>query len=127
MKSLITVLAVAFLFALCLLNTSSAQAGFGFEDPQLCVNGKLLMIVPGSPASVYVSVPPDAVVDYSANHCGGKNNFSIPAANVSRNGTSQMTVTVATMSNTEIVFSYDGTTVTRSNSSGIVAAKFKLP
>jgi hypothetical protein len=73
MKAFITLVAVSAAMLLLLMNTppAFASSGWGSEDPQLCVNGQLLTIVPAGPADVFVAVPNGAAVDYKVQHCGG--------------------------------------------------------
>jgi hypothetical protein len=127
MKSLLTAVLVGALLLVLFANTHVASGAFGLEDPQLCISGQLLNVVPSSPADVTISVPPGTNVDYNAANCGGKKRNSIPASNVTFDASNKMVVTAYTGSSGDITFSFNGASVTKSNSSGSVSVNFKLP
>lgn len=126
MKTLISGLTVTLLLALVLINASATFAGFGWEDPQLCVNGELLAVVPASPSDVSVTLPLNATYDTDVASCGGD-----PAQDVITNVTQKgnghkMEVTVKTKPGTPVTFTYDDETETRSSSGGKVKVTFDL-
>ncbi len=73
MKAIATILSLTALLVLVLTHAPAASArnGWGLEDPQLCVNGQLLVVASRVHADVYVTVPSEAEVDYNVADCGG--------------------------------------------------------
>jgi hypothetical protein len=73
MKAVGTILTLAAITVLFLTNAPVAFArnGWGLEDPQLCVNGRLLVVASAVHADVFVTVPIGADVDYNVVDCGG--------------------------------------------------------
>ncbi len=119
------------LFTVALLvsgfTTLPAFAGFGFEDPQLCVNGALLSVVPGAATDVYVSVPAYAYVDFQVAGCGGDPSLPVVAAsNVSYSDKDKIAVSVKAADGTSVVFAYNGSVQTKLAALGLARAKFPL-
>jgi hypothetical protein len=128
MKRIVTIFVVVFVLALALTTVPAAQASFGFEDPQLCVNGHLLVVQPVEPNNVFVSIPPGTAVDYNVSDCGGDATQPVvPAANVTFDGKKQMEVRASVAKHVNVTFSYNGSSETHQSGNGNVKAKFKLP
>lgn len=126
MKTLISGLTVTLLLALVLINASATFAGFGWEDPQLCVNGELLTVVPAEPSDVSVTLPLNATYDTDVASCGGDPTQGV-ITNVTKKGNGhKMEVTVQTTPGTVVTFAYNGDTETRSSGGGKVKVKFDL-
>jgi hypothetical protein len=128
MKALSTMVAVSAVLFLLLTNapTASARNGWGLEDPQLCVNGQLLTVVPAEPADVFVTVPKNAHVDYVVESCGGDSTVGVvPPGNVTFKGGNMLRVDAETDNGTEVAFTWNGQTVTDVAKRGEASAKFK--
>lgn len=130
MKRLALVLAIGAVIFSSLLNAAPARAALSFEDPQLCVNGKLLMIEPTTAGiEVWVRVGPDLVVDFDVTHCGGDPSLPVIAPDhVSHNGkTKWLEAAVLTKKHTDVVFDWNGNTTTKNSGSDFwVYAKTKV-
>jgi hypothetical protein len=127
MKAFLTVAAVVGLIALFLTNAPPAFArnGWGLEDPQLCVNGELLTVIPAAPSQVFVQVPMQATVDYAVENCGGDPTEGVvPSSNVNVQGANQMSVAAQVPDGTTVIFNWGGTTATVVSKNQLAKAKF---
>jgi hypothetical protein len=130
MKRLALLFALGAVLLSSVLNPAPARAALSFEDPQLCVNGKLLRVDPTTAGiEVWVRVGPGTSVDFNVANCGG--NPALPAVaadHVSYNGKAKwLEVRVMTAKHTNVVLSYDGkTTVKNSGKDMWVEAKTKI-
>jgi hypothetical protein len=118
MKKLVLVLAVGVLFSALISYTSPALAAPAFEDPQICLNGKLLMIEPTSqPIEVWVGVGPGVTTSLDVTSCGGDPNLPVLATDhLLHNGLGNwVEVVVKTKKHTDVLFHWDGATVTRNS------------
>lgn len=100
------------------LSPAPAHAGLSFEDPQLCVNGKLLMIEPTTAGiEVWVGVGSALQVDYNVVNCGGDPNLPVIAPDhVNSNGTTNMlNGIIHTKKHTMVIIQWDGKTVKRNS------------
>ena len=72
MKNLVMVLVVG-VFLLALISYAApASAGMAFEDPQLCLNGKLFRVDPTTaPLDVWLNVGENVNEDFNIANCGG--------------------------------------------------------
>lgn len=124
--SRMAILALGLGLAILLVHVNPASAAFGFEDPQLCVNDRLLTVVPGAPADVYVSVPASAKVDFIVAHCGGSDK-PVLADHVIVGGSDSNMEVVALNASGAVTFSYNGSTQVKQAGNGVAKAKFRLP
>lgn len=127
MKYFISMVAVSAALFLVLTNASPALArnGWGLEDPQLCVNGELLTVIPAGPTDVYVQVPKRATVDFVVEDCGGKSKQGVVLQNhVVYLGANAMRVSAFAESGTQVTFSWSGQTVVDVARLGVATAKF---
>jgi hypothetical protein len=72
MKTLFIALAVGILVLGASLGAGTALAGFSFEDPQACLNGQLLSVVPSTESESWLYVGDDVEVDLGVESCGGQ-------------------------------------------------------
>lgn len=129
MKFVTSLVAVTGLLLLVLLSAPTALAshGWGLEDPQLCVNGHLLTVLPAKPASVFVSVPRSANVDFRVENCGGKSKLGVvPASNVTYQGSGKMGVTAFVSDGTEVTFSWNAETLSDVADAGRASVSFTM-
>lgn len=108
MRYIVLLLAVGALFWGLFATTSPALAGV-YEDPQLCVNGKLLRVDPTTaPIEVWVQVGPELTVDYTVVNCGGDPDLAvIDPSHVSVGGSgNQMAVKVQTEPRARVSISF---------------------
>ncbi len=110
-----------------LMSTSPAFASWGFEDPQLCVNGRLLTVIPAGPSDVYVKVPTGTLVDFNVANCGGTE-LPVLESHVrySDDLEDKLVVRAKVPSGTVVYFTYDGVTKSKTSDDGAVKAKFEL-
>lgn len=95
--------------------TPSASAAPAFEDPQICLNGKLLMVEPtNAPIEAWLDVGPGVHVDFNVANCGGDPNLPIFAANhvLHANIGNWATLAVKTRKHTDVSVLWDGNTYT---------------
>lgn len=117
MKKLVLALAVGALF-LSFGLAAPARAALSFEDPQVCLNGKLLMVEPTTAAiDVWLKVGPDVTVDLNVANCGGDPNLPIlDASHIKYNGNSNwVEVAVRTKKFTDVQFDWNGKTTIRNS------------
>lgn len=129
MKKIALVLAfVVSLFALG--SHAPALAAPAFEDPQLCVDGKLLRVDPTTaPIDVWVVVGFNLSISYDVMSCGGNPNLpTVEPGQVWTNGKKNtLEVTVKTDPKAKVVFYFDGDTKTKkADKDGWVSAKTKV-
>ncbi|MBI4670083.1 MAG: hypothetical protein HY741_00220 [Chloroflexi bacterium] len=111
MRNLVIMLAVGAFFLGLALSASPALASPAYEDPQLCVNGKLLRVDPTTaPIEVWVEVGSNLTVDYVVTNCGGDPNLPVvdPSHVSVGGGRNEMEVTVQTEPKAKVVFNFDG-------------------
>jgi len=92
-----------------------AFAAFSFEDPQLCVEGKLLRVDPTTaPMEVWVGVGKDVEVSFDVASCGGDPNLPvINPSQVKRNFLKHYAeLVVRTSPGADVVIHWDGATNT---------------
>lgn len=110
MRNLVIMLAVGALFLGLFAAVSPVKAAPAFEDPQLCVNGKLLRVDPTTaPIEVWVQVGSALTVDYTVSHCGGDPELPVvdPAHVSVGGGKNEMVVSVLTDPKAKVVFTFD--------------------
>lgn len=109
---------------------SRAYAGPVFEDPQACLNGNLLMVEPTTaPIEVWVVAGKKVDVDLNIVNCGGNPAFpALEADHLSTGGgAKQVTVTVETATNTDVLFFWDGESFSKnSGNSNWVTVELKV-
>ena len=119
----------AVLFA-SFLTAAPAHAGLSFEDPQLCINGKLLMIEPTTASiEVWVIVGPKLDVDFDVTHCGGNPSLPVIAPDhVSHNGIGKWaTALIKTKKHSDVSILWDGVTHTLNSGNDVwVTASTKV-
>lgn len=106
------------------------QAGPMFEDPQLCVNGSLLLLVEPTtaPIEAWVELGPNMTVDYIVANCGGNPRLPvIDSSHVTMDGKpDKVAVQVQTGSKADVVVSFDGKVkVVKADNSGWAKFSFK--
>lgn len=130
MKFLALMLALGALLFAAILTPPPARAALSFEDPQLCVNGKLLMIEPTTAGiEVWVRVGPDLTVDFDVLNCAGDVTLPVVAAShVTHDGKKNwLEVSVQTEKDTDIKVHWDGdTTVKKSGKDAWAYFKTKI-
>lgn len=107
MKAVVTILSLTGLLVLVLVSAPAASAGngWGLEDPQLCVNGQLLVVASRVAPDVYVTVPKDAAVDFVVANCGGDPAEDIvPLDHVTFAGSSRVRVTALVPNRNKVIF-----------------------
>lgn len=120
MKFVALTLAIGAIIFGAFLTPAPAKAALSFEDPQLCVNGKLLMIEPTTAGiEVWVRVGPKLTVDFNVADCGGNPSLPvIPADHVSYDGPGKrLEGLIHTAKHTDVIIHWAGQTVVR-NSGG---------
>ena len=118
MNKLALVLAVGVLFSALVSYTPSAKAAPAFEDPQICLNGKLLMIEPTTqPIEVWVGIGPGVTADLNVANCGGDPNLPVlEADHLLHNSLGNwVEVVVKTKKHTDVLFHWNGNTVTKNS------------
>jgi hypothetical protein len=111
MKNLVIALAVGALFLGLIVTFAPAQAGFSFEDPQICLNGKLARVDPTTAAiDVWLKVGAGVDVDFNVINCGGNPDLPvIDPSQVSYGGKKNtVEVTVYTAPKAQVEFWYAG-------------------
>lgn len=130
MKKLVLLFAVGALLLSALSFAPRAFAARSFEDPQLCVNGKLLRVDPTTASiDVWVKVGPDVSVSFDVASCGG--DPSLPAvepSQVSYDGKKKhMEVRVQTDPKAQVVITYDcKTKLVKADKQGWVVKSLKV-
>ena len=117
MKKLALVALLVFgIFALALVyKTPTVSAAPAFEDPQICLNGKLLMVEPTTaPLEAWIDVGPGVHVDFNVAHCGGNPNLPVFAADhvLHTLPGNWGTLVVVTKKHTDVNILWDGTNYT---------------
>lgn len=117
MKKLVLVaLLVVGIVAFALVSYApTASAAPAFEDPQVCLNGKLLMVEPTTaPIEAWIAVGPGVHVDFNVTHCGGNPNLPVFASDhVLHTGLGNLgTLVVQTKKHTDVNVLWDGDTYT---------------
>lgn len=113
MRNLLFLLAAAALFFVVLPAAAPVSAAPMFDDPQLCLNGKLLVVAPTTAMiDVFVGVGPDITVDYVVTNCGGVSNLPVvdPSQVTVGGKKNQVQVRVHTAPKTIVLISFDGKT-----------------
>lgn len=133
MRNFLLAFIIGALFLSLVFAVAPATAGFAFEDPQLCVNGKLLTIHPSESTAVDVTavhVPADAVIGLpSSCDPNGDDSLAIdPSVVVYDSKPHRMVVQVLTdPPHSKVRAEYDHQVFKKgSNSKGVVFFKFKL-
>jgi hypothetical protein len=130
MKNLVIMLAIGAFFFGLFLSASPVKAAPAFEDPQLCVNGKLLRVDPTtSPIDVFVQVGANLTVDYNVESCGGDPNFPVlDSSQVSVGGRSnELEVRVQTDPKARAMVTFDGKSkLYKADKQGWIEADFKV-
>ncbi len=106
----------------------SASAAPAFEDPQICLNGKLLMVEPTTaPLEAWLDVGPGVRVDFNINHCGGDPSLPVfERSHVTHDGSGNWaTLTIKTRKHTDVIVLWNGNTLTLNsgNDNWIVVSK----
>lgn len=128
MKRIALLLAVGALLATFVASASPAYAVPVFEDPQVCLNGNLLMVEPTTAGiEVWVSAGRQVDVNLNVAECGGDPNLPVLAADHVLNvGVGKwVTIAVQTKKNTDVLFHWGGETFTKNsgNNKWIVVVK----
>ena len=108
---------VALLFA-SFLNPAPARAALSFEDPQLCVNGNLLMVEPTTaPIEVWVKAGSALTLDFDVAHCGGDPTLPvIDQDHVKRGGPKhELSGKIKTKKYTNVLIHWQGATYTKNS------------
>lgn len=130
MRRFLLMLAMGAIFLATFAIPAPARAALSFEDPQLCVNGKLLRVDPTTAGiEEWVRVGPDLTVDFNILNCGGNPNMpTLAASHVRYDGKKNwLEVAVQTEKNTDVIICYDGQCITKnSGKDAWVYAKKKL-
>ncbi|MCG3139498.1 MAG: hypothetical protein HDKAJFGB_00373 [Anaerolineae bacterium] len=111
MKKLVLMLAVGALLLTAAPFALPARAAPMFDDPQLCINGKLFMAVPTTDAiDVFMEVGSNVTLDYNVVNCGGDPNLPVvdPAQVTVGGKKNVVTVRVQTAPKAKVLLSYDG-------------------
>lgn len=130
MKRLSLMLVLGAVLFSAFLTPAPARAALSFEDPQLCINGKLLRVDPTTAGiEVWVRVAPNMTVDFNVANCGG--NPALPAVDADHvyyNGkTKWIEALVKTEKHTNVIFTWDGKTVVKNSGKDFwVYAKTKI-
>ncbi len=129
MKRIVLVLALLVSFV-ALGSTAPALAAPAFEDPQLCVEGRLLRVDPTTaPIDVWVVVGHNLDISFDVATCGGDPTLpTVDPSQVSTDGKkNRVEVTVQTDPKAKVVFFYDGVTkIKKADKHGTVEYKFKV-
>ena len=118
MKYVAITLAIGAIIFGAFLTPAPAKAALSFEDPQLCVNGKLLMVEPTTAGiEVWVRVGPKLTVDFDVTHCGGNPALPVIAPDhVSYDGIGKMMDGIIhTAKHTNVVILWNGHTSVRNS------------
>lgn len=115
MRTLLFLLAAVALLFMFLPAAAPVSAAPMFDDPQLCLNGKLLVVAPTtSMIDVFVVVGPDIVVDYVVTDCGGDPILPVvdPSQVTVGSKKNQVEVRVHTAPKTKVIITFDGNSKT---------------
>jgi len=129
MKRVALLLVVGALLYSFIALASPAYAVPVFEDPQVCLNGNLLMVEPTTPAGieVWISAGHKVEVDLDITSCGGDPNLpTLEADHILPIGVGKwVTIAVQTQKNTDVLFHWNGGTITKNsgNNEWIVLVK----
>ncbi len=130
MKRLALLFALGAILLATVLTPAPARAALSFEDPQLCVNGKLLRVDPTTAGiEVWVRVGPDLTVSFDIMSCGGDPELpTLAADHVRYDGKKNwLEVAVQTEPHANVILYFDGQTATKkSGNDGWVYAKKKV-
>lgn len=130
MKNLLILLAVGAVFVGLLSSYAPVQAGMMMDDPQLCVNGKLLRVDPVSaPIDVFVEVGSNLAVDFNVANCGG--NPALPVVEASQvtvgDSKDKVEINVQTDPKAKVLVTFDGKSKEyKANKLGWVEVEFKV-
>lgn len=129
MKHLRLVLAIGAVLLVLGSYAPRAAAAPAFEDPQLCVAGKLLRIDPTTAAiDVWVRVGPNVAIDFTVANCGGDpSQPTVDPCQVTTDGKkNKLEVTVQTDPKAKVVFNYDGKSkLKKADQAGLLTIKTK--
>ncbi|HZQ08658.1 MAG TPA: hypothetical protein VFD70_18900 [Anaerolineae bacterium] len=129
MKYFIAIFVLGALLLGLFVSTPTAWARPAFEDPQLCINDKLLIVEPTTaPVVVWVSVGRNVSVDFNVENCGGDPNLPvIEEDHVRFNGEkSKADIVVLTAPKTKVNFEYgDKSKTQKSDKFGLIDVEFK--
>lgn len=115
MNKLLLGIAVGALLLGSIAFVKPAFAAFSFEDPQLCIEGKLLRVDPTTaPMEVWVGVGKDVEISYDVASCGGDPSLPvIDPSHVKRNALRHYAqLVIRTYSGADVVIHWDGATNT---------------
>jgi hypothetical protein len=118
MKFVAITLALGAIIFGAFLSPAPAKAALSFEDPQLCVNGELLMIEPTTAGiEVWVRVGPEVTVDFNVADCGGNPSLPVIAPDhVSYDGSnSVLDSVIQTEDHTRVLIHWSGRRMTRNS------------
>lgn len=118
MKRIALLLAVGILLTSFAAFASPAYAVPVFEDPQVCLNGTLLMVEPTTePIEVWVSAGRKVDVDLEILNCGGDPNLPpLHPDHVLHVGVGKwVTVIVQTEKHTDVLFHWGDETITKNS------------
>jgi hypothetical protein len=122
-------LTVGALLAGLLVTAAPAHAVPVFEDPQLCLNGNLLMVEPTTAGiEVWVSAGDHVEADFDVVNCGGDPSLpTVHPENYLNVGIGKfVTIAVKTERHTDVVFHWDGETFVKNSGKNkwIVVVKY---
>lgn len=128
MKRVALVLAVGALLLTSIALAAPAYAVPVFEDPQVCLNGNLLMVEPTTAAiEVWVSAGRKVDIDLDITNCGGNPNLpALEADHVLPVGVGKyVTIAVQTKKHTNVLFHWNGGTLVKNsgNNEWIIVVK----
>lgn len=129
MNKLSIVLAIGVLLLSVGLTAVPAQAGLAFEDPQLCVNGKLLMVEAPVGSAYRVRVGTDLTVSFNIASCGGDPTLPVfKRSQVRLDGIDNwLEIAVKSDNPGKVRFTFDGRSITKSiGDDGIAYAKTRV-
>lgn len=118
MKKVVLVLAVGVLVFSFFATVAPAQARLSFEDPQVCLNGKLLVVEPTTAGvDVWLNVGPKVSVDLNVANCGGDpTQPAVQASHVKyKNIGNWVELDVKTKKFTDVNFNWNGTDFTKNS------------
>ncbi len=118
MRIPVLLITVGALVAGLLVTAAPALAVPVFEDPQLCLNGKLLRVDPTTaPIEVWVSAGRQVTPDFNVVNCGGDPSLpTVHPENYLNVGVGKwVTIAVKTKKKTDVVFQWDGETFVKNS------------